>query len=447
MPHLEGVAREADWVGRGIAPSSAGAPSLGTLLTGLRPWQHQAIHDGRPSLAPDLETLAEALGERGYTTAGYPGDPWAQDFLGYSQGFDAFTKLGRGRRALDRLGNLGAGRHFVWVHLPEPGAPYVRDDKYLSRLGPDAPALPRRIQAAQLEPFFDPAAALAPGLRRRVLFMYRLNAAGADERLGQLLSALRASGQWDRTLLVVTSIHGEEIGEHGQILHGGNLGRANLEVPLVIKLPGKLPQGSPLRLRPPATQRVATARLWATLVEAAGGEPLPATAPSLFRAAPPEVLSELYLTNGTNRFSLFDPDAALQLLQEARFAAPEPGYFRARQAALLQSMRPKGSRNLAEPPAALFARQAEAFGRIPPVSGDGGGGRSLERWLPGGGTAQVDDPGQTAEMARRLAAEWHRFVPDELSPDDESFERDGPGKPRRGRWRNRDPGAGQPRMR
>src|SRR6185436_71309 len=120
------------------------------------------------------------------------------------------------------------------------------------------------------------------------------------------------------TLLVVTSIHGEEIGDHGQILHGGNLGRAGLEVPLVIKLP----RSSRLRLRPPATQRVATARIWATLVEAVGGEPPPAAAPSLFRDAPPEVLSELYLTNGTNRFSLLETaaDGDLQLLQESRFA-------------------------------------------------------------------------------------------------------------------------------
>lgn len=441
MPHLDEVARQADWVGRGIAPSSGSVPSLGTLLTGLRPWQHQAIHEGRPVLSPDLQTLAEALRERGYTTAGYPGDPWAQESYGYLQGFDAFTKLGRGRRALDRLANLGSGRHFVWVHLPEPGAPYVRYDQYVSRLGPGGPELPRRIQEAQLEPFFDPAAPLSPGLRRRFLSMYRLNAAWADERLGQFLTALRASGQWNRTLLVVTSIHGEEIGEHGQILHGGNLGRAGLEVPLIIKLPVKLPHGPPLHLRPPAVQRVATARLWATLVEAVGGEALPATAPSLFRDAPPEAVSELYLTNGTNRFSLLatDPAGDLQLLQESRFAAPEPGYFRARQAALLRTPRPKQAQGLEAPPA-VFARLARAFDRIPPLSGDGGAGGqrwTLERWLPGGGTARVEDPRKTAEMARRLAAAWHASVPDELSPESESAEWRDPGKRHGGRWRKR----------
>jgi hypothetical protein len=384
MPHLDALAREADWVGRGIAPSSGSLPSLGTLHTGLRPWQHQALHEGRPGLAPDLVTLAEALRARGYTTGGYPGDFWVQERFGFSQGFQAFTRLGRGRRALDRLANLGSGRHFVWLHLPEPGAPYIRRDEYLSRLGPDAPDLPPRIRVAQLEPFLDPATPLPPGLRRRFLSMYRLNAAWADERLGVFLGALRASGQWDRSLVVVTSIHGEEIGEHGQILHGANLGRSVLEVPLVVKLP----EGSGLRLRPAAAQRVGTARIWATLVEAAGGEPLPAAAPSLFRAAPPEVLSELYLTGGGNRFSLLDGD--LQLLRESRSA---------------------------------------------PLSGEGAPVLRLERWLPGSGTAAVEDPGKKAEMAREITLAWHRFVPEELPSGSEPAAWRRPETRQGGRWR------------
>jgi hypothetical protein len=438
MPHLEEVARGADWVGRGIAPSSDSVPALGTLLTGLRPWQHQALHEGRPGLSPDLVTLAEALRDRSYTTGGYPGDPWSREAFGTSQGFEAFARLGA-RRALDRLANLGAGRHFVWVHLPEPGPPFIRRDEYLPRLGPGAPNLPRRIEGAQLEPFFDPATPVTPGLRRRFLAMYRLNAAWADERLGRFLGALRASGQWDRTLLVVTSLHGEELGDHGQILHGGNLGRAGLEVPLVIKLP----KGSRLRLRPPATQRVATARIWATLVEAAGGEPPPAAAPSLLREAPAAVLSELYLTNGTNRFSLVEtaPDgAALQLLQESRFAAPEPDYFRARQALSRPARSKVPPPSLPEPPAAVFARLGQAFDAVPCFAGDGGaGGQSfhLERWLPGGGTVPVDDPGTAAAMARRLSEAWHRFVPDDLPPGRESSDGREEEAPRRGRWRKK----------
>ncbi len=176
---------------------------------------------------------------------------------------------------------------------------------------------------AQLEPFFDPTVHLPRPKRRRFWAMYCLNVAWADEQLGRVLDALRASGEWDRTLLVVTANHGEEFGENGQILHGGNLGRPLIEVPLVIKLPARLRAQDPACRR---GQRVAAARVWATLVEAAGGETPPAAAPSLFRAAPAEAVSELYPTNGTNQFSFLEGDH--QLLWDSRFAPDEPEYYR-----------------------------------------------------------------------------------------------------------------------
>ncbi len=407
MPRLSKLVHEADWAGPAISPSSWGVPAMASIFTGLQPWQHQALHAGQARLAPELVTLPEALGARGYTTAGYFTGRWYSDKLGYAQGFDIFQNLGRGRRAFDRLGNLGGGRQLVWVHLPEPQAPYVLRDELITRLAPPLPpTLPRRILTAQLEPFFDPAEPLPPGRRRQFWAMYRLNAAWADERLGRVLDALRASGQWDRTLLVVTANHGEEFGEREQILHGGNLGRRLLEVPLVIKLP----QGFGRRLHIPAGQRVGTVRLWATLVEAAGGTAPPAVAPSLFRPAPAGVLSELYLTNGTNQFSWVEGND--QLLWESRFAPPEPEYYRALRAVGRSGLR------LSEPPEAIFARLDAAFRTAPPLSGTGAPRLTLERWDERE-SRPVVDPARTAAMARRLAQAWNRFAPGELVPGEE----------------------------
>ena len=401
MPHFAALVREADWAGPAIASSSSDVPAMASIFTGLQPWQHQALHTGQARLAPDLVTLPEALFAQGYATAGYFTGHWYSDKLGYAQGFDVFQSLGRGRRAFDRLSNLGGGRQLVWVHIPEPQAPYVRRDELVSRLTPPLPpTLPRAIQIPQLAPFFDPAEPLPPARRRQFWAMYRLNAAWADERLGRVLDALRASGQWDRTLLVVTANHGEEFGEKDQILHGGNLGRRLLEVPLAIKLP----KGLGRRLHIPAGQRVGTVRLWATLVEAAGGTVPPAVAPSLFQPGPAGVLSELYLTNGTNQFSWVEGND--QLLWESRFAPPEPEYYRALQEAGRPGLR------LAEPPEAVFSRLAAAFRAVPPLSGTGPPRLTLERW-DARGSRPVDDPERKAALARRLAQAWGRFTPGE----------------------------------
>jgi sulfatase-like protein len=409
MPHLEALAQEADWAGRGIAASSWSVPTMASLFTGLSPWQHQAITAGQAELAAELTTLPEALAARGYTTAGFWTGHWYSDKLGYARGFTSYVNLGRGQRAAESLATLSGGRQFVWIHLPEPQAPYLRRDAFLPRLGADVPqVLPRRITPEQLEPFLDPARPLPPGRSRRLWAMYRLNAAWADQRLGRLLNALRQSGQWDRTLLLVTSNQGEELGEDGQVLHGNDLARPVLEVPLVIKLP----QGFARRIAEARETRVATARLWSTLVEAVGGAPPPAAAPSLFRRDRNPILSELYLGNGVNLFSLLD--GSDQLLFASRFAPPEPGYFRA----LVDAGRPQAVWPPGESPDEVFDRLTAAFDNAPPLTGIGAPWSALAHW-DAEESHPVDDPARQQAMVQRLRAAWRRFVPDELTPEEE----------------------------
>lgn len=413
-PNLERLLGESDWGGRAVAPSSWAVPAMASLLTGLGPWQHQVIRAGAARLPAELVTLPEALQAVGYETAGFPSGLWYTKRYGYAQGFDLLEPFAQGEQAAGRLQKLDGGRQLVWIHIPQPQAPYVRRKRLSSRLGPEAERLPGRVMPFQLEPFFDPAVPLPPGLKRRFWAMYRLNAAWADERLGRLLDALRASGQWDRTLLVVTANHGEELKEHGQIRSGGNLGRSLLEVPLAVKLPA----GSGWTIAAPEDRRVGTVRLWATLVEAAGGEVPPAVAPGLFRPAPDAVLSELYLRNGTNQLSLVEGEH--QLLWESRFAAPDPEYYRAR----LQGLTRGGLARAARPsrrPHEVFQGLLTPFLAVPPLSGRTAPHLTLERWGEDGGSGPVRDPRRTREMARRLVAAWSAFGPgEEIPPGEEA---------------------------
>jgi arylsulfatase A-like enzyme len=58
-----------------------------------------------------------------------------------------------------------------------------------------------------------------------------------DERLGDLIDELQRRGVLDHTLLIVTSDHGEGMGEHGLYEHGESLYAPEIHVPLVIVLP------------------------------------------------------------------------------------------------------------------------------------------------------------------------------------------------------------------
>ena len=416
-PNLAALVRQADWAGRAISPSSWGVPAMASLFTGLAPWQHHAVLDGDDAhLAQDLITLPKAFKALGYRTAAFSSGHWYTAAFGYDRGFDTFDEVGRNREAAERLASLEEGRELVWVHVPEPQAPYVRRDWLLPRLAGAVPDggrdLPATVEPFELEQDSDPAHPPPPAVRRRLASMYRLNAAWADEKVGRLLEALRASGQWERSLVVVTSAFGEELGEHGMFGHGGDLERESLEVPLIVKLPSWWKRS----FAPPRQQRVALARLWATLVEAAGGQPPPAVALSLFHSAPPGVLSELYFGNGSNQFSWVEGDD--QLLWESRFAPAEPRYYRAS----LEAMAGAGDSNRPSSLGAIAARLFAGFAATPPLTGDGAPRLTLARWGAGGGSRRLDEPRRTAELARRLAMAWGAFVPEELTPEEEDRE-------------------------
>ena len=66
---------------------------------------------------------------------------------------------------------------------------------------------------------------------------YDADIAQADAALGRFLEALKKTGVYDRALIVLTSDHGEGLGDHGEAEHGIFLYREALQVPLMIKLP------------------------------------------------------------------------------------------------------------------------------------------------------------------------------------------------------------------
>ncbi len=429
-PNLDRFAAESDWAEPAVSASSWTVPSMASIMTGLQPWSHGSWHAGRAVLDERLQSLAEALHDLGYRTTAFRSNTWLREKFGYRQGFDDFFDLGRLRRAEVLLRDLDGSRDFVWVHILPPHAPYLFRAEFASQVAdvPDDP--PKRVQAADLEPYYDPSVELPAQERARLWALYRFNVAYADQLVGRLLACLRESGQWGNAVVAVTSDHGEEFGEGGQIAHGGNLTRVLVEVPLFLKLPhGLLPRRGVLpRARQTLTPRrwVANARLTPTLIELAGGQAAEGTLPSLFdadeRVDERGALSELYLGNGVNTFSLVVDGR--QLVWQAAFAAPAPDYYRARRATFSADPGDAEAKAAEE----LFGRMAEAFLIAPPLSGSGHGTPRLEmiEWSASGA---VDGPGtpdgtpddgrvdsETRALARLLEAAWTADNGPQLAP-------------------------------
>jgi membrane-anchored protein YejM (alkaline phosphatase superfamily) len=78
--------------------------------------------------------------------------------------------------------------------------------------------------------------------RQEIVNRYRNALHYLDGLVGEILEALRASGQADRTIVVITGDHGESFFEDGTLSHTGLLSTWQLHVPLVMYLPGKPPE-------------------------------------------------------------------------------------------------------------------------------------------------------------------------------------------------------------
>ncbi len=87
------------------------------------------------------------------------------------------------------------------------------------------------------------------GLREFAL-AYDQEARYADDHIGPFLAHLARLGLSERSIVVVTSDHGEEFGEHGGLGHGRTLYGEVLRVPLVIAAPGLL---APVEVTTPAS--------------------------------------------------------------------------------------------------------------------------------------------------------------------------------------------------
>ena len=64
-----------------------------------------------------------------------------------------------------------------------------------------------------------------------------------DDQIGQLFAELKKRPLADNTLIVITSDHGESLGEHGLFIHGNSLYREQIRVPLIFYWPSEIPQG------------------------------------------------------------------------------------------------------------------------------------------------------------------------------------------------------------
>lgn len=156
-------------------------------------------------------------------------------------------------RFLDWHAEQGAEPWFAHISFLRPHPPFVVPEPYASIVAPrDVPApIPPGPEPHPLERLMrdgTPASAFQPGLGgsvadlsppdiARIRALYFGMIAEVDAQLGRLVAALKSRGDWEDTLLVFTSDHGEMLGDRGLLGKGGPHAESQ-HIPLIVRMPG-----------------------------------------------------------------------------------------------------------------------------------------------------------------------------------------------------------------
>lgn len=222
-PAMDALARQGIRFENTSTPVPLTLPAHWTLHTGVEPWHHGVVDNGMSSLAPPA-TLAERLSAQGYDSAAFVAAFVLHRSFGLDRGFGHYDDGPAADAALDQVvhatapadervgralrwlqdGRQGSRPFFLWLHLFDPHAPYQPPQDFRARY------------------------AGRP---------YDGEVAFVDSQIARLMAGLDRLGVAESTVVVLTSDHGESLGEHGEQTHGVLLYEATLRVPLIVRLP------------------------------------------------------------------------------------------------------------------------------------------------------------------------------------------------------------------
>ncbi|MHC4456695.1 MAG: sulfatase-like hydrolase/transferase [Planctomycetota bacterium] len=265
-PNIDAIADAATLFENVISPIPLTLPAHCSILTGTIPPHHGAHDNFGYWLHGRNVTLAELLKENGFATAAFVSAFILDSQFAIDQGFETYydnfnrqpASLGANERradlttrlTLDWLDSHSDDRFFLFVHYYDPHTAYEPPEPFASKFSDN---------------------------------LYAGEIAYTDHYIGRVIEKLKSLGIFDSSLVIITSDHGEMLGEHGEDEHGYFIYQSALKVPLIFKLPG---QRKPQRIK-----------------EAVGLVDIAPTVCSLLGIAPPEQLHgrdlSVYLRGGS----------------------------------------------------------------------------------------------------------------------------------------------------
>jgi arylsulfatase A-like enzyme len=292
---------------RAVATAPWTLPTHGSLLTGRYPFE--LLADWEQPLGETYPTLAEVLGSRGYATGGFVANlMFTTRLSGLDRGFLRYsdhplslpvfaTSAWTTRRLFLRawkyapswrdypdrkyaedvnreflfwLDRVGDRPFFAFLNYFDAHEPYELHGDILGTFPPEPPRTRDVVEGGAVREL--------PYETMREIDAYDTDIAYIDRQLESLFLELERRGVLQNTLVIVTSDHGEHLGDRGLRSHGNSLYSQLVRVPLVFLFDGRLPRG--VRIDAPVSLRAVPA----TIVDLVGLDDTPFPGTSLAEA-------------------------------------------------------------------------------------------------------------------------------------------------------------------
>jgi len=248
-PSIDSLAQDSALFQNAYSTSPWTLPAHVSLLTGLNCVNHQ-VYMENDKIPRSLVTLTDVLRNNNFFSSAFTGGGFVSSAFGFSEGFDFYRETLSGiynNQAAEWVGQEVVNwidknkdkNFFLFVHTYQPHNPYSCPAPYNSLfLGEDA-----KWEEVDLLKHIGGKKGIYKKLpeneRQNIIDLYDGEIRYTDEKLIKpLIDKLKKTGLYDRSMIIITSDHGEEFFEHQGWEHGHSLYNELITIPLIIKFPG-----------------------------------------------------------------------------------------------------------------------------------------------------------------------------------------------------------------
>jgi arylsulfatase A-like enzyme len=215
-------------------------PSHTTMLSSQYQESHKVFYyNNEDHILTNTVMIQEILKAYGYVTLGVADGGWMDNCFGFSRGFFEYNSikgniLSRTQELIKLTCKYISTKKpiFAFLHTYEIHAPYLPPKRYKKIFGEyKSDFIPSSENLVKIK---NTKKDLSKNDLEFIKVMYDAGIRYTDDTLRKLFVELKKIGFFENYLLIITSDHGEEFGEHGGVLHPGKLYDELIHIPLII---------------------------------------------------------------------------------------------------------------------------------------------------------------------------------------------------------------------